>query len=921
MSPSNYLEANEFHVYLSYRHTDARAALEIFDFLTRRNLKVWIDKQYLQNAADWQVVAQEGMLHSLVALVVVGREGLGEGQTLELKLLREIPGLKIIPVLLPGAPGGSLALLGMSESLHVDFSQGLGDAVARDALINLVYKYIDIGYNLAEGLRLELQRQYGSMKLRIREAPSAQAYVRGFVAVGMVLEVLEPSAVAYKKLGNYNEWIRIRTSTGIEGYVEARYVSVAPPETPPTAAQPEGERPKSGAGLPPEDSPPRPESARARDEFDAHISLLIPRKKADEAQRPQKRRPGAPNPRTLNLNFATAQAGRVLALNEPLLAGAQYDLLVDIGPHRAAWPTLIKTGAEFPEDARTPYLRQQDREAGWFDVEVAFFSQEFSPRMAHGRMRVPVAPTQRATPYTEDGFLAPAPGLLRLHLTAPATRQAHRAHGRLCVYYGAQVLQSVIVNAAVSPTLPAEPQTPNFARVDYMLDTDLGQVGDLMQRYRAHPGGAAEPAPVRIGLMVNDDLSGTHRILLKEQSLPPAWKTYSEESIADDLQEARRILGGVPLRAVEYDHDGAGLKKFKADLTALAVLGARLYSELLMGVTPAENIPTMIWRQKFRNALQPGNIIQLARAGSVPATHTIPWALLYDYPLEAGRSDQHLQLCRVIDEQWDAEVRRRVAFQEQAGLVCPYEHEHTSNTICPFGFWGYKYTLEQPISALFNKDWDVPPARRVLVGDPVKMAVAATTDVPRESRRQQHFQFIHTAVNAEYIPKNPAAERDQVRDSLRAPQLVYILCHGGKNGKTTYLSIGPRDQDALHTITPELPGAWGEHNYIDAEKWVETRPLVFINGCSTTELLPELTLEFVSAFRDLYAGGVIGTEIQVTVEHGYRAAEKFFERLGRGEDVGQAILGMRWDLLNEGSLLGLAYTPYAMADLHLEREC
>jgi hypothetical protein len=200
------------------------------------------------------------------------------------------------------------------------------------------------------------------------------------------------------------------------------------------------------------------------------------------------------------------------------------------------------------------------------------------------------------------------------------------------------------------------------------------------------------------------------------------------------------------------------------------------------------------------------------------------------------------------------------------------------------------------------------------------MAIAATEDVRRESRRQAHFQGIHDAVNAVYIPTLPATERDQLRDSLRAPQLVYILCHGGKTGNITFLSIGPRDKDARHTITPDLPGNWGQSGYIDAEKWMATRPLVFINGCYTTDLLPELTLDFVSAFRDLMAGGVIGTEIPVSVKFGYQAAERFFEHLGQGEDVGQAMLGMRWDLLNEGSFLGLAYTAYAMADLRLVRE-
>lgn len=636
--------------------------------------------------------------------------------------------------------------------------------------------------------------------------------------------------------------------------------------------------------------------------------------------------------RVLNLNFAAVDDEHILALNEFLLAGQKYDLLVDIGPLWDKIPSLLRGNAAFPEDAEVPYLSAADREKGWFDIEAVFVSQDFQPSLVSARMRVPAKSMERSTPYI-DGKLGEKPGPVRLAVQAPEiapSKKMLHAHGRLCLYYGAQVLQSAVVNVKVTRWPEWSIKPGNFAIVDYVLTPGFENVGTgISLRRHTNKEGQTFETPIKIGLMVNDDLSGTHRILVKlhdekkgKPSLPPAWKAYDAKAISKTLKEARRILVNPADKELEayIESDTFILDKFKDDLMALAKLGAELYSVLLQGVTPAENIPPLVWRKKFRNALQPGDVIQLARAGSVPSTHIIPWALVYDYPLELDRSDLPLKLCRVVEEQWDSDsTKRRKPFSEQEIFTCPYEHEHGTNVICPFGFWGYKYTLEQPISALLGKGWDVEPARRVLAGTPIKMAVAATVDVPHESRRQQHFQLIHDSVNAEYIPAIPATERDQVRDSLRAPQLVYILCHGGKDGKITYLSIGPRDKDARHTITPELPGSWGEHDYIDLEKWAKTRPLVFINGCSTTDLLPELTLDFVSAFRDLLAGGVIGTEIQVTVEHGYLAAEKFFERLGHGEDVGQAILGMRWDLLNQGSFLGLAYTPYAMADLHLER--
>ncbi|HEY3311416.1 MAG TPA: serine/threonine-protein kinase [Anaerolineales bacterium] len=714
----------------------------------------------------------------------------------------------------------------------------------------------------------------------------------------------------------------------------------SPPPPPPTVSEPPGQSlpfdPSAGFGyveMPADETFPAAPAATFPDlveNFDPdHPFENIASGQA--AERPPSPAPRPPV-RALNANFEDGQ-GHVLEVKEHLLFGRSYTLLVDVGLPWEKIPNLLGEKAIFPEDRDVPYLSTSDRRQGWFDLEVVFVSQDFEPNLVSGRIRLPVASLDRSRPYIE-GKLADSSGPLRLSLRAPLHREgsSNRARGRLCLYYGAQVLQSALVDVGLRTAghlFSALESANNRAFIDYVLTPGFEKVGrNLSQRLRSGKDGSTRLAAVKAGLLLNDDLSGTHRILLKVDdraddvaALPPAWKAYDATAISNKLEEVRSILANPSGQEPDYTSDAILLDKFKADLTALAKLGAGLYSMLLQGITPAENIPPLVWRKRFRSALQPGDVIQLARAGSVPSTHIIPWALIYDYPLELDRADLPLKLCPVIDEQWDPDfAHRKPAFSALEDFTCPHEAAHDTNVICPFGFWGFKYTLEQPISALLGKNWDIEPARRVLVGSPVKMAVAATLDVRQRGRWQQHFQSIHASLAAEYLPASPATERDQLRDSLRAPQLVYILCHGARDGKITYLNIGPSDQDARHTITPELPGSWGEHDFIDVEKWAKARPLVFINGCFTTDLLPELTLNFVSAFRDLLAGCVIGTEIPVTVRDGYLAAEKFFERLARGEDLGQAILGMRWDLLNQGSLLGLAYTPYGMADLVLERE-
>ena len=620
--------------------------------------------------------------------------------------------------------------------------------------------------------------------------------------------------------------------------------------------------------------------------------------------------------RVLNANFLAEYDNHVLTPNENLRPGETYRLLVDIGLPWNTIPSIAGGKIGFPEDDFFTYLTSNDREKGWFDLEVVFISQEFLPNLINGRIRVSMGSVQRSTPYI-DNKLAPMPGPLKLTIQAPNISQNlidARAHGYLCLYYGVQILQSAVVDVGIGRrSTGTKDEDSNSITVDYVLTRIENADKNILVRNRSTKDGEFE-APIKIGVMINNDIRGTHRILLKlddetddRQYLPPAWKAYDANSVSETLKKIRRVLSS-PVDGKNNSRLGKDVfvpqTKFKDDLFELAKAGAELYSILFQGITPANGTSPMLWRKKFRNALRPGDIIQLARTSTVPTTHVIPWALVYDYPVELGRSDIPIKFCRVVDEQWTGNsARRKKNYSEQNILSCPYEHEHGTNIICPYGFWGYKYVLEQPISALLSQGWDIEPARGILADAPIKMAIAATDDIPSKSQRLIHFQNIHNAIDVEYNPRAPAVDRDQLRDSIRAPHLVYLLCHGKKMNKVTCLSIGPNDEDAKHIITPELPGAWGQDNYINLEKWSENRPLVFINGCYTTDLLPELTLDFVSAFRDLMAGGVIGTEIQITVEQGYKVAEIFFKNLGQGYDVGHSILDMRWQMLNEVVLL------------------
>jgi hypothetical protein len=103
-------------------------------------------------------------------------------------------------------------------------------------------------------------------------------------------------------------------------------------------------------------------------------------------------------------------------------------------------------------------------------------------------------------------------------------------------------------------------------------------------------------------------------------------------------------------------------------------------------------------------------------------------------------------------------------------------------------------------------------------------------------------------------------------------------------------------------------------------RWTEPRPLVFINGCQSGAVEPELALDLVSGFVSTAgAAGVIGTEITVFEPLARAIAESVVTAFLAGTPIGRAMRYARLGLLSEGNPLGLAYLTFALASLALDR--
>jgi hypothetical protein len=122
-----------------------------------------------------------------------------------------------------------------------------------------------------------------------------------------------------------------------------------------------------------------------------------------------------------------------------------------------------------------------------------------------------------------------------------------------------------------------------------------------------------------------------------------------------------------------------------------------------------------------------------------------------------------------------------------------------------------------------------------------------------------------------------------------------------------WLSVGRADR-----LYPSNMEAWDI-------RWATVHPLVFINGCETVGVTPDDLLTFVKMLAWCRAAGVIGVEITIPELLARRFASEFLGEFATGAGVGELVRAGRRRLLEMANLLGLAYTPYCVADLRLAR--
>ena len=643
---------------------------------------------------------------------------------------------------------------------------------------------------------------------------------------------------------------------------------------------------------PPPPRPSPPSAARSTDGDEAdEFELGI--------RRGQRTQPPPPRRRVVSTGFADLpEPGTSRDRHRPLDPGVSCYYWLEIGDQVAGaidaspvtiLPETVPVGAE---------------------LTVVLFAPDdgFSATYDLGRLRLERDGTARVLAQPAPRYDDVSDELLSRRLLFPLRTPERRGRYRLrsSIYCQGVLVQSRLIEAYVGKE-PRKGEPAVISTVDYTLSETLpSTLGGL----EAH----------RLSIMVNRNDQGNHDFYFYgKQNGTTVHRpvTISATTLNGAIQRARKAL-----REVSWGDDGGWsetknyryasaptpatpdgiLARLREDLALLAGRGFDVYNLVVANLTATGT------RAELEQLLESPGTLQIA--GKQDIRFVLPAAMIYDYKIDNQVPFEEFELC--------AEFAK--AFRDGRPFLstscfqgaCPIRGKVTA--VCPSGFWGFRHKLGLPISLRENGS-PADAAVRVEYHDVPVMVVAVSTDQKLERRETHQGQL--QGLHAKWQTKGwfLGESRKAILEHLaqRKPHLVYFYCHGGlTEDKEFYLSVG----------TPGK-GSYLLPSNIDAYvSWEEPpHPLVFINGCHTTALDADTTLEFVTQFVQVVkACGVIGTEITVFEPLAVAFAFHFWRRFLQGSiGVGEAIRDARLELLKQGNPLGLVYTPFVFAGTKLEK--
>jgi len=454
---------------------------------------------------------------------------------------------------------------------------------------------------------------------------------------------------------------------------------------------------------------------------------------------------------------------------------------------------------------------------------------------------------------------------------------------RVGVYFEQNLVQSHRVYVRVAPSEGEMPEGAGdgwWSECEYALTLDLAHLQDLDAR--------------RASVWIGDDRLDRWTLgvrLAGGVSTGPALKV-SSHLVAEALARYRELLlesclwqdGGQIEYLYRADHSPHDPLVFEQSIRDLAELGQVLY-ERVFGEGRGREVA-----DRLRALGRPGGqplVVQIAR---LDLDAGLPWAVLYDRPL-------HYHPTRNV-------VCQRFVGGAGCQVGCPYLED--VNVICPYGFWGLRYIVEQP---LLPSGVQAPVVTRLRAASRPRIAMVYGDGLSMSAYHRQRLDAV-AGEKAECVVLDTT--EGLLGEMMAGPEVVYLYCHAGNTPYRQWLVVREDDPLLAAHLNDRLRTAWRARVEEGASP-----PLIILNGCSTGDYDPSTLLSFIHRFAALGAAGVVGTEIPIHEYLGRAFGEFFVGRLLCGEPVGKIVYDFRNALLKRKNLLGLAYVPYCYASLRL----
>jgi hypothetical protein len=457
------------------------------------------------------------------------------------------------------------------------------------------------------------------------------------------------------------------------------------------------------------------------------------------------------------------------------------------------------------------------------------------------------------------------------------------------------------------------------------------EVGYLQRlEYDAIDPEQAENAPPRVLSIVANHVAGQEIFSVKGRQF---FSSTVNTDVQSRVRDARKHLRESAVNRHDEYRFGPKNEASDSELAGLTDLffnaaydGWRLYDQILPSSKDKDDVAELV----------AGN--EVIHAAHIDLKQVVPWSLIYPLPLikdyafsmkdSAGndveipatkgvcpagmpRADGNFNsepcgtLPNCLLHGADADGWNRV----NEGYVC------RESVVCPRFFWGFSNQIEVPVQQV-QEGRDTPPPKTT-VGAEAKTTMFVGHN-PTVDNIGDHLKELKNKLAAMATIQEPSSpRRNAILQALKKldPDVVYFFCHawqdrdGAPDVYDPNLDFGTRGKGDI-AVASDFAGKWTH------------QPLIFINGCGSVAFSDTAPAALVTKFiQGLNAAAVIGTEVTVWTELATEVGLSFLSKFlaPQSMSAGAALLETRRELLRKNNPLGLIYTLYGIAGLHVAR--